>query len=425
MSSKAQPKILQKMLLRTLGLIIVMGALLLGYQWMRNRGGDFDIAPAKTVGWTLALKIENDGQRAVAIKPDGTIVENTGWVPGVTDRDLVWQPDGNRAFFVSDRQAKDAKPGVTTLNIFRWNPEANKEPDQRTLGSRGRSDIAFPLDGGPGPQTALITSGGFVLEFDSDKNATRQVLPPIGNEVATSNDEGASTSTSQFTAFYNELGTSFRTARWLREKSFVAAIMRQEDGEILIVQDMRPSDDGKFKKPALAAAGERIDMAVDPITGGIVFSVANFRFPDPNAIPPQFRQGNKVITPFKNALFKFDPETALQPPIVASNDIAFGSPAINPDGAQVVCVIGKFLDGALSPELLAVFPNQSGGAGAQATLAEGKVFEPTWTKDGAKLLFVKALKDERSIFEINRDGSDEKNLTAGKGKFAFPRPSPQ
>ncbi|RYG49521.1 hypothetical protein EON79_00990 [bacterium] len=398
--SKSQPKILQKMLFRTLGLVIVMGGLLFAYQWMRqNKGGISELKKASTKGWILAIKYQPEGQQAVAIKPDGTIVENPSWKPGVTDRDLVWQPDGNRAFFVSDRDARDAKPGVKVFNIYRWNPDANEEPDQRTLGTRGRSDIAFPVAPveGSGPQTALITSGGFVLEFDSEANSTRQVLPPLGNEVATSSEEGTSTSTSQFSAFYSEIGTSFRTARWLRNKDFVAG----------------------------PVAGERIDIAVDPKSGDLVASVMGFRFPPGQPIDPRFKQGNKIVVPFKNALFRLDPEAGMQPPIVANNDVAFGSPVVSPDGNQIAMVVGPFQDGAIRPELLAWMKSVPSPDNKPTVVTQGEVFEPTWSKDGSKIIYVKRVNGARSIFQVSWDGLGDTNLTAGKGDFALPRQSPQ
>lgn len=424
--SKSQPKILQKMLLRTLGLTIALGALFFAYSWTREQKGDFGgITAADTKGWVLAIKYQPDGQQAVAIKPDGTLVGNAGWKAGTVDRDAVWQPDGNRAFFVSDREAPGNPKGVKAFNIFRWNPVANGEPDQRTIGTRGRSDPAFPVQPVEGPETALITSGGFVLEFDSKERSTRQVLPPVGNEISTSEGEGGQAATSQFSAFYGELGNSFRTARWLRGKDFIASVMRNDDGEVLVIQDMRPSPDGKFKRPAVPVAGDRIDIAVDPKTGNLVFAVMGFRFPPGQPIPPQYKKGNTITVPFKNALFRVDPDKGLEPPVAVSDTGAFAHPVVSPDGSQIVMVMGIFEDGGVTPKQLSIVPNQSGGAPAQATLVEGEVYEPVWTKDGSKILYAKRADGARSIFEIGKDGSGERNLTGGKGDFVNPAPSPQ
>ncbi|CAN5410939.1 hypothetical protein BH11ARM2_BH11ARM2_35560 [soil metagenome] len=423
--SKAQPKILQKMLLRTVLLAAMLAALFYAYNWTRERKGDFDIAPADTKGWTLAVKVQTDGQQVVAVKPDGTIVENAGWTAGTVDRDAVWQPDGNRAFFVSDRDAPGNPKGAKAFNIFRWNPVTNGEPDQRTVGTRSRSDPAFPMQPVEGPVTALITSGGFVQEFDAKDRSTRQILPPVGNEVATSNDEGGAAASSQFSAFYGELGNSFRTARWLHGKDFIAAVMRRDEGEVLVIQDMRPTSDGKFKRPLVPAAGERIDLAVDPKSGNLVFSVMGFAFPPGQPVPDQFKKGNTITVPFKNALFRVDPEKGMEPPVAASNVAAFAHPVISPDGSQIVMVVGQFADGAITPKQLSILPNQSGAAPAQATLVEGEVYEPVWSKDGSRILYAKRTSGSRSIFEIGKDGSGERNLTGGKGDFANPAPSPQ
>lgn len=431
MSSTAQPKVLQRLITRTLILMFVLAIVIGAYQWAQQQKGDFDLAPADSAGYIAAVEYKESGQQAVAFAPDGKKIANLGWKDGITDRDLAWQPDGNRLFFVSDRAAT-AGSDVRTFNIFRWDAVRNSEPSQRTVGTRGRSNIFFSAESVDDNRTALITSGGFVLEFDSKDRATRQVLPPVGREVVRTDEEGSGVS-GQFSAMYQMLGgggtdsqISFRVAKWCGGKDFVAAVLRGEEGETLILQDLRPDEKGSVPEPKPIMAGERVEFAVDPKTGNVVFAVLGFRWISPQMIPPQFKQGNKVTTPFRHVLGFADPREAGFKVIAASTDdeASFTSPAISPSGERVAVVIGPFKDGSVESQSIALMPIAEGAVRARAELVTGPVYEPSWSPNGETLAYVRRKDGQRAIFAINADGSGERQVSS-EGEYAFPIFSPQ
>lgn len=419
------PKIVRKFITRSVVLMVTIAVLFYGYQWAQQQKGDFDFAPAKTAGMIGAVRLEDEGQRAVAFTADGKLVENPGYETGVIDRDLVWQPDGNRLFFVSDR-GKVPGSNIKAFNIFRWNPATNDAPVQRTDGTRGRGNPSFSDEEAPGRNSsALIVSGGFVLEFTPKDKSTRQVLPPLGNEISASDEEGGG-SAGQFGRVYESLGTSFRLAKWCKGKRFIAAVMRNESGETLVLQDLEPGEKG-LKSPVPIAGGERIEIAVNPKDGRIVYCIQNFRWPNEKMIPPEFKKGNRVTVPFRHGIAIFDPENPTQTEPVAlsqSDEIAFGQPVISPDGSVIAVTVGKFADAAITPGQLVVMPLRAQGGAAPTGLVQGEVYEPDWSPDGGRLVYIKRDAGKRHIYSIKNDGSDEKAVST-EGEFATPKYSPQ
>lgn len=429
----SNPKTNQKLALRTLAGVLVLGGLFLGYQKFASLKGDFDRTPAKTVGWVIAVRQERDGSRVVGIDPDGRVVENPGWKPGVIDRDPAWSPDGNRAFFVSDResQVKNLKGKFT--NIFRWNPtEATAEPLQRTTGTAGRSLPSFS-DEKIAAKPALITSRGFVMDFDQTTGATRQILPPLGREVAQSTDEeGTTGSSSQFTGPYAALGTSFRSARWCGGGRYVVALMQRDEGEVLVVQDLEPvvgkGPDGREREvvpaPRPLAAGERIEFSVSRKDGSVAFAVRAFDFNTDRERIAAARAGQKL--PFRHLVGFYNPKTAEGGIVQASQDdgVAFASPVVSPDGASLLLTAGPFVEGELDPKLLVSVPFRENGGGAAARLLEGAIYEPSFSPDGSKIVLIRREGGRRTIVVVNADGSAPTVLTK-EGSFSVPKFSPQ
>jgi hypothetical protein len=434
MTTNDQPKVLQRMLLRTLLLVLVLGALVLGFQWFTGLRGDFDLAPANTQGMIAAIEYdEEDGQRLVAFRADGTKVTNAGWTAGVIDRDPTWSLDGNRVFFVSDRGVS-GQQGVKSFNIFRWNPDRNDAPVQRSIGTRSPGNPSFQEhitdDRGP---TALLTSGGFVVEFNDKEKTARQVLPPVGRGISTTTDDEAGTE-NQIAALYGQFGQSFRVAKWFAGRQFIAAIMRREEGEVLIIQELAPREikmpDGTttrgLDRPRPVVAGDRIDMAVNPKSGELVYVVQGFRWLDERSIPEEFRRNNRVTVPFHHAIGLVGVDGVDLPPVAVSPDPSqsFAAPTISPDGSTLIIVAGEMGADNFEPRALVSMPASSGGAASGTALAQGEIFEPTWSPDGERLVMVKRSGGKRALFTIAKDGSDEKALSTD-GSYESPRFSPQ
>lgn len=420
-SSNNQPKIVQKLWTRTLIAVLLIGGLFLGIRWYLSNQTDLKgVIPADTTGQIAAIEMTKDGQQAVVFLPNGEVLRSPEYREGATDRDLAWQPNGNRLFFVSDR-------GTDGFQVYRWRPVAGGEVEVRSVGSRGKSNPAFPAEALPDANTELLmTSGGFVLSLEPSKPSSQQMLPPVSNELATAaGEEEGSGAASQFTALYGQLGDSFRLARWVAGKQAIAAVMRRDMGEILIVQRM-PQPGKPLERPELLAAGERIELSVNPKNGGLVYAVQNFQWP--GQPPAQFVKNGKVTRPFSHfvGIWTFDqPE---QTPIIASNEdeVAFGSPAVSPDGSRLLLVVGNYDGASVSPRELITLPAQSNGAQGAARLFQGAIYDPAWSPTGDKIAYVKRdTEGKRNIYVANADGSAEKNLSQGKGDFSSPKFSPQ
>jgi hypothetical protein len=408
-----QPKVVQKLLVRTLVLVLVLGGALMFIQRTRQKDTS-RTEKADTAGWISAVEYKNDGSEAVAIKPDLTVVRASGWKEGATDRDVAWAPNGNFLFFVSDRSEGG-------FHVFRWNPQ-RPEAEVRTVGTRGRSNPTFKVKQDPNDLTMLITSGGVVMEFDPSERAQTLVLPPVGREITVgSGDESGAQS--QFAAMYGQIGNSFRYARWCGDDDHVVAIMRRDEGEVLIIQNMQVKD-GSYGPPNILAAGERIEFDVSPANGDVVFTVNGFQWP--GAPPEEFVKNGKLTEPFQHYAGIWKKAEGVLPPIVASNDdkASFGSPAINPSGETVLLAVGPYRDGAVAREGLFSFPAKPGAGREGKPFLRGEIYEPSWDPTGTRVVYIKRDGPNRSVYTARSDGSSEQSITSN-GNFAFPKFSPQ
>lgn len=434
-----QAKINQRLVIRTSVLLFGIAALVFGFRWYQNYSKDRTAgAASETAGYIAAVQLKDDGQEAVMIKPDGTVIHSPGWKAEATDRDIVWSPDGNFLFFVSDR-----KDGV--FNVMRWSP-SREIVEPRTVGARGRSNPTFPVgEGAAAEKTALVCSGGVVFEFNPTDVTMRQVLPPPNQEIPMSSDDesGSSGATSQFGGLYGQFGQSFKIARWMKGKDWVVGVMKRDEGEILVVQSLIEGKDGKLPRPEALAAGDRIDIDVNPATGALAYAVVGFQWPDVNRVPPEFRKGNRITTPFRHMVGLFDPAGEGGPsvddlqaaakgqqrsgPIIASpqNQQAFISPRFSPDGSTLLLVVGPYDGNNVSPKVLIASPAQVGGAASAQPLVQGEVYEPSWSPNGNTVAFVRKSGGKRTVFTVNKDGSSERNVSGDNGDFSTPIFSPQ
>lgn len=423
--SLTQPKNLRRMITRSLILAAVAGAMILGYRYYSEWSQDIDLpATADTAGFVSAIEYLDNGSHAIIIKPDGKKIESPGYTSGKNDKDAVWRPDGNRVFFISDREEG-------AQNVFRWNIGGNTV-SRRTYNSRSKGLPSFP-PAEPDAKVALITSGGTVVEFDSTRATTRQILPPIGKERAVGSGDEGDGSIGQFDAVYRTLGQSFKEARWTLGRKFVAAVMRREDDEVLIIQDLAGES-----RPIPFAVGQKIEIDVDPKSGRVFFLVLKFGLLDPAGAPPEFIKNGKIVLPFRHAIGFIDvdkltdpskppPPGALQ--FVAqsnSDDAAFHRLSVSPDGTMLMVIDGSYstTTKAVTPRAIVVMPAEAGGAANASFVLREKVYETSWHPNSDRIAFIKYDGDERAIYAINRDGSGAEKLSSG-GNFGFPRFSPQ
>jgi len=414
-TTKPQPKISQRMLLRFAIGLIVLAALFYAFQWWQDYRKDPDLPLENdTAGMVAALQLGDNGDQVVVFTKDGELRKSPGYESGENDKEITWRPDGNRLFFTSDREE-------TSYHVYRWNFGSDKVT-RRSVGSRSQNAPTFAVTNVPDANnTALITSGGFVLEYDPKAGSTRQVLPPVGKDRA----EGEEGSASQFEQIYQRLGTSFRQAKWGKDKTIVAAVMRREDeGEILIVQDLASG-----KAPFVVLAGDRIEFDIVPTTGQVAFVVNGFRFHDPNQIPPSAIKNGKVSPPFHSLVGLFDPTGPNVIPVMPSTEtnFEFHNVSVSPDGENLLIIIGKQdTNGNVEPEGLAIMPAKDQGGAQLKRIIGGKIYEPSWHPNSHTIAFVQRdSAGKRGIFTINKDGSGLTDISKGKGDFAYPIFSPQ
>ncbi len=406
----------KRIVIGLMSLALVLGGYRAWQSYIRDPGG---IGSADTEGMIAAIEYSNGGSRAVVIQRDGSVAESGNYRSGVNDREIVWQPDGNRIFFSSDRNPKDG------FQIFRWKP--GRDPEQLTSGSRSKSNLWFGPPGDPlANERALVTQGGFVQEFVPADKTTSQLLPPVEKNRSNTTEGGAG---GQMDALYARLGSSFKEAKWTKDRNWILAVMSRESGEVLVLQNVKSSAQEPFKPPIAIAAGEKIDFDVS-VTGDVVFSIYAFEFPVPEQVPKEFVKNGRAVPPYRHALMLFNPDRLQQEdmkPIAYSPDdqVAFRQPKFSPDGASILLLAGKRTPNSFLPTQLAIVPAQIGGASLKATVASGAIFEPAWFPDGMSIVFVKSEGGKRSIFRIGKDGGDLRNLTGTKGDFGSPSVSPQ
>lgn len=426
MEQTKHPKIVQKLLLRTFFLLLAVAGVFLGIQYVLQWREDPDTGVIDSNGMVAALEILDDGQQVVLFDKDGKKVQSPDYKPGKTDRDIVWRPDGNRVFFSSDRTDG-------AYHLFRWNPGSEKV-DQKSTGTLSKFDPSFPVvdtaDASAiklAGDTAMITQGGFVLDFNIRKSTAQQLLPPPGGVTMGADEEGGGGS-GQFDSVYKKYGTAFRTARWIKNQEYIAAIMKSDVGEVLIIQKMAAKDPSELV-PRPVFGGDRIDMDVDPSTGNVVFTILNFQFPDPENIPAGNIKNGRAVKPFVHGIFVMDPtktgNDSLAPIAISQDDkMAFGPVSVSPDGSQIATTTGVFDGTNFEPAGMAVMPLQPGGMQAGTPVVSGKIYEITWHPNGETLIFIKRVGSERAIYKINKDGSTEVKVSDG-GNFMTPKFSPQ
>jgi WD40 repeat protein len=385
------------------------------FVWLMGKKGDIQLG-SDTSGMIAAMLLTEDGSQAVSIDPKGAVTKSAGYTAGRTDRDLAWSPDGNRLFFISDRKED-------SFHIFRWDPQRNAEPEQRSIDKTSRSNLFF--DNKPAADSdlsGLVAVRGTVQEFFPVNGKSSQILPPSKQRVEAEEGGGAGNT---FELLYNRFGKSFRVARWLKSRRFIAAVMRREEkGEALVIQDFEPDKDGRIKPPMQIFNAEKIEIDVDPATQNIVANILE-------VTPPEGADGKPIKAGFVHGVFIIDPTKSSNEavaPVLLSPDIKQCVTEIkcSPDGSTLLFVPAAYAgDGNGTNAGLASCPLKPQGGGSGTQLVQGSVTSPSFSPDGTKITFVKREGQAYAVFIADSNGSNVRNLTGTTGEYSRPLFSPQ
>ncbi len=427
-SAILQPKMQQKISLRFALSLFGVAALFLGWYFLKDYLADPDGgAHIDTAGWISALKQTPNGYQIVVIKPDGTVKESPEYHDGAEDRDNVWQPDGQRIFFSSDRD----KVGKG-FHIYRWNVSTNSV-DQRSVGKLAQEHPSYAADEAlTPPYDQLVVSAGVVVDFDPKHSVSHQLIPTESKSPSQSEEGGSST---QFGPEYEHLGTSYREAYWCKNHKYIVGVMRRNDSETLVIQCLQPAkgenplDDGM---PHGVIAGDHIDLTVDPKTGNIIYSVINLQLIDPEHAPASMIKDGKIVMESKNIIGFFDPNDMSKAgrivawPASEATHRTFTQPKVTPDGSKIVFIGGIEANGSSHPVGVFVCPLMERGGGSMSQVAQGAASSPCWSLDGAKIVFSGMEPDGHSdLIQIDSAGGTTfKVITDGKSSFTSPVFSP-
>lgn len=403
-----------------------VGVILLGvgaYVLVQRYGNDPDLLPGTSPGMIAAEEILDRGSRIVILKEDGAVTEVPGYPEGKRDIEPSWRPDGGRLFFASDREAN-------TFHIFRWRPDGG-DPERRSIGSNSRSAPVFGFKDHPkANESALITARGQVLEYFPRDGKTFQVLPPAIGAVQTEEEGG---NVDAFSAIYSRIGTSFKTAMWGKNREVVVAIMKREEGEVLMVQQLGLVEDKETGRkiplpPRAVMAGASIQFDMDS-QGRVIAAIQDFQWLDPTKIPEEFIEKGVAKKPFQNAMIFFDSNVFDKAPEIvfaSDNENALGDPKISPTGDALAFTTGRFdYTNGYEPQGLVTGTFPPTQSAEIKPIAEGFVRDPAWFPKGDKLVFVRSEGGDRAVFVVSASGGDAKRISPEGRNFARPTVSPQ
>jgi hypothetical protein len=273
---------------RTIIGLFAIAALFLGYKWFEQVSKDPDFGSTDTTDMVVAVEYLDEGSQVVLFDVNGKKTVAPGYVAGSNDVDPVWRPDGQRVIFAGTRQG-------SSNDIYRWNVATGKV-ESKLKGSRSASSPYFGPPGWPNlGDSVLVLVGGNVFDLNPIDQKTRQLLPPQGFEN-TAEEAG-----SQLEALYEQLGTSFKSAKWGKDRKVLYTVMNRESDELFVVNIMEKMGDTPVG-PIPVFAGQSIQFDVAP-DGTVVVSVQGFEFPDETKIPAEMLVDGRAIKPYRNGLF--------------------------------------------------------------------------------------------------------------------------
>lgn len=420
-----QPKISQKLVLRSAIGLLALAGLVFAYQWYLGQKGNFGgISDVNSAGWIAAIEQTSDGSQAVYFDRKDEIHRSPEHKSGASEAGLAWQNDGNFIFFSSDAEA-------SIFQIYRWNLQFN-HLENRAPGrvSRTRPEMDPFKD-----DSVLFLQSGMAYRLDAAAGRSIRVFPPVERERAKQDDEGGTLGIDYDLVERYKL----TSVKWLAENLLVG-VQRLDEGEALIAQSTDLNEDETYQPYILLATGKKISFDVDIQTGTIYCAIAGFQFNPGERVASQFLKGTKVIPPFKNCLMRGKVEDfvkgfAEMGDVPKKHVMWYSSPkqeqvmgdiTLSPDGTLLAACVGKpDSTQILIPTVLAIIPTDS-SAGMGKGVVNGEVYQPSWSPDSAMIAYCQREGAEsQSIFKVSKDGGSPVRVSPTTGIYSSPKFSPQ
>ena len=360
-----------KIVVRAVIGLFAIAVLFLAYEWFKGFSMDPDTGTTDTTDMVAAVEYTDEGDTLVLFDAAGNKTVVPGHEAGTNDLEPVWRPDGLRVFFTSTRGGKSS-------TIYRWNVATNTV-EEKTDGSRSAGSPYFgPPDWPNLGDSGLITLGGNVFDFNQRDKKTRQILPPT--DFARSGNPGEAEA---IQSAYERIGSSFKSARWGKDRKVIFAVMQGETHDVFIVNFMEEVGDMPAgPAPLFAAQSIQFDVAAD---GTAVVSLQGFEFPDPENIPKEFVREGIALRPYRNALLALKIGADGQPQITyLFND----QPELGIIPAQLTPELRQ--QGGLPPSVNGVYV-QDLGPGSPAEIIGMQKGDVVVSINGAKLTDVNSL----------------------------------
>lgn len=407
--------------------LLTIAALFFGYQKFAEFAKDPDLGDFDSAGMILAIAYEREGDRVVLLTEDGDEITPPEPEADANDRrrtvrdsEASWSADGQRVFMSSNRKSN-------SFTVHRWNP-SNDTVDIKRQTSRFQSAPYFDPYNDPQASTnGLILSGGYVMDYEVASGGTTQILPPVLKDLVQRNDDQGTAS--PMDSLFENLGESFRKARWSSDRSAMFAIMKGDASDVAIFNLFPES--GELAPPREIIRGDGVDLDVGP-EGKAVVAVRRLFIKDEDRTRPEYQDENgNFRKPFESALILVTLGAENEPPniqiVAAVNtlDQGFADPAISPDEESVVLVVGQFNeDGEFRPQGLVLMPLAPGGAQQGGILVQGVVRQPSWSPDGTQVTYIREDGNYSNVYVFDLDTGRETKVSPD-GRYGYPKFSPQ
>ena len=240
-----------------LGIVVI--AMIAAFLWIRSRPQDrawIVVPPVNSKGMIAAFMETEDGlSRLVTITESGTVREASA-PAGTDDQDFVWQADGNRIVFVTNRSSDKS------FQVFDWLPDRENDAYQITPNGASRSSLWMS----PGGEYFLYTSRGGVYATRYPKLKSMPVFPPNqapdtesqaaeGEIVGPVSEEFKEVIARAWTNLSTKLeGESFSRGYLDASEKYFAGVYEGPGQQVLILQNLDPKNENEVL-PAAPFAG--------------------------------------------------------------------------------------------------------------------------------------------------------------------------